>query len=604
MHYVGVDLAWGERNPTGLAVLDDRGHLVHLSAAITDEAIEAAVSPYVAGRCLVAIDAPLVVTNPTGNRPAEAALNGDFAKFDAGAHPANTGRKELSATPRGARLAAKLKLDMDPSSTSRRRAIEVYPHPATVALFRLGRTLKYKQKPGRPLPLLKSELLQLVRLLEALADAPLPLHLGDHEDWRSLVGRVASAERKRDLRPAEDEVDAVVCAYVAMFATLRSGLTTTYGDGASGYIVTPTLPDGHLPAPRGRRPSGSTSAPVPVSDVDPVHAAVQEYAVREPALRVAADTFVAMVTTLLDDAGINYLSVTGRAKSVSSFAGKAARTRDGLLLYPDPLTEITDQLGVRVITYLHSDVAAVADLLSDQLTILDDRDMGQETASQGRFGYASRHLLVALDAGRSAPAAYAQLGELSASVQVRTVLQHAWAEFEHDIRYKGTIPAEHAPDLDRRFTLAAGLLELADREFSAIRDRLQATMTDQRPEADATDPRMSAQDLATFLAGQFTDAGWSRTDHYEWISGLLLELGITSLDELAGLLSSIDAEAIEARMGYRYPPGAVRRLDDALLAVFGTRYLALHGNAHRETLLRTRLEKLRVPTEHADRQPG
>jgi hypothetical protein len=45
-------------------------------------------------------------------------------------------------------------------------------------------------------------------------------------------------------------------------------------------------------------------------------------------------------------------------------------------------------------------------------------------------------------------------------------------------------------------------------------------------------------------------------------------------------------------MEYRYPPGAVRRLDDALLAAFGDRYVALHGNAHREPLLRARLEKL------------
>ena len=48
-------------------------------------------------------------------------------------------------------------------------------------------------------------------------------------------------------------------------------------------------------------------------------------------------------------------------------------------------------------------------------------------------------------------------------------------------------------------------------------------------------------------------------------------------------------------MGYRYPPGAVRRLDDALLAIFGDRYIALHGNAHREALLRARLEKLSSP---------
>jgi len=74
----------------------------------------------------------------------------------------------------------------------------------------------------------------------------------------------------------------------------------------------------------------------------------------------------------------------------------------------------------------------------------------------------------------------------------------------------------------------------------------------------------------------------------------LLELGITSLDELGGLLSSIDVQGIDARMGYRYPAGAVRRLDDALLAVFGSRYLSLHGNAHREAALRARLEKLRA----------
>ena len=138
------------------------------------------------------------------------------------------------------------------------------------------------------------------------------------------------------------------------------------------------------------------------------------------------------------------------------------------------MREITDQIGVRVITYVHSDVQAVADLLDDQVVVHDDRDMGRETASEGRFGYASRHLLIGLDAAREDQPAHELLRGRLAQVQIRTVLQHAWAEFEHDIRYKGTIPDEHVPDFDRRFTLAAGLLELADREFSTIRDRLQA----------------------------------------------------------------------------------------------------------------------------------
>ena len=327
---------------------------------------------------------------------------------------------------------------------------------------------------------------------------------------------------------------------------------------------------------------------------DPVRLTVQTYAAMQPELQKATDRYVALVTTLLDDAGINYLSITGRAKSVASFAAKAARSVDGKPVFADPLTQITDQIGIRVITYLHSDVAAVADLLAVELEVLDDRDMGQETANEGQWGYASRHLLVGQRAGESTEV------PRNAQVQIRTVLQHAWAEFEHAIRYKGTIPEDKAPNLDRRFTLAAGLLELADREFSMIRDELQSTIADRQPESDAGDPRISSQDLATFLAGEYADAGWSRADHYAWVSGLLLELGITSLDELAGFLNSVDGEAINARMGYRYPAGAVRRLDDALLAVFGARYLELHGNAEREPLLRARLEKLRAPAEPAD----
>ena len=216
----------------------------------------------------------------------------------------------------------------------------------------------------------------------------------------------------------------------------------------------------------------------------------------------------------------------------------------------------------------------MADLLRDQVVVHDDRDMGQETAQEGRFGYASRHLLIGLDAAREGHPSYELLRGRIAQVQIRTVLQHAWAEFEHDIRYKGTIPDEHARDFDRRFTLAAGLLELADQEFSTIRDTPARLGGQRRPDDRGVpddDPRIDPRELAAFLAGQYAEAGWSRTDHYAWISGLLLELGITSLDELGEVLRAVDEELIARRMDYRYPPGAVRRLDDALLAAYGRR---------------------------------
>jgi ppGpp synthetase/RelA/SpoT-type nucleotidyltranferase len=314
----------------------------------------------------------------------------------------------------------------------------------------------------------------------------------------------------------------------------------------------------------------------PRSD-DAVRQAVRAYSGRHPDLVRAAHETATLIGTILDEAGINYLTIDGRAKSIASFAEKASRTDADGPLYPDPLHDIGDQLGIRVITYVRDDVEAVAGLLAEQLTVLDDRDLGELTASQGRFGYASRHLQLEVK-GRVV------------QVQLRTVLQHAWAEFEHDIRYKGTVPPEHASEFDRRFTLAAGLLELADQEFSAIRDRLRGAAP---AEAADDDPRIAPSELAAFLAGQYDDAGWSRTDHYAWISGLLLELGITTFDELADVLRATDEGPIRSRMDYRYPPGAVRRLDDVLLAHFGERYVGLHGNAHRSELLTQRLTRMR-----------
>lgn len=569
MYFVGLDLAWGEKNQTGVAVIDSGGRVLHVGVAQDDDDIAAAIEPYVSGDCLVAIDAPLIVKNPTGHRPCERDLNRDFQRFDAGARPAFTERPEFKH-PRGARIAAALGLDLDPSSPSSRRAIEVYPHPATVALFGLDKTLKYKRGTFGDR---QRELLRLMTFIEDLDTATPRLRANRNVGWVELRKRIEAATRPGQLDRDEDPVDALLCAYIALYWYHRPEDVTIYGDYASGYIVTPSLPADRLPRPRTR------TAPVR----EPVlSAAVAEYAARRPDLVAATEQYLKLVTGLLDDAGINYLSITARTKSVESFATKAERRApDGTRMYSDPLVEITDQVGLRVITYLREDVDAVANLLAEEMRLLDDQDMGLQTARQGRWGYASRHLLIGVE-GEQHPA----------SVQVRTVLQHAWAEFEHDVRYKGSIPAEHVSELDRRFTLAAGLLELADREFTEIRERLRLTMSDEdeKPSADA---RIATPVLATYLGHRFADAGWSRTDHYGWISGLLLELGITSLDALTGVLDSVDTDEINRLMDYRFPPGAVRRLDDALLAVFGERYIELDGNAHRIALLQNRIGKLR-----------
>lgn len=576
MHFIGIDLAWGDKQPTGLAVIDEDARLLHVSAVRTDDEIAAALAPY-DGDCLVAIDAPILVTNATGSRPAEQQLSKDFRRYDAATHPSNTQKPEFANGTRAARVAKRLGLDVDPRSGRRRRAIEVYPHPATIVLFGLPSVLRYKAKPGRDLELLRTELARLMTLVAGV--------VATDDRWDQLREQAERATRKVDLRRVEDQVDAVLCAYLAHFCDHHRDQVTRYGDAETGYILTPSL-----------------GAPVVTPRDDVVRGAVRGYAEQHSELVQAGREAVALVQGLLDEAGINYLSVTGRTKSVASFAEKAGRTKAGLPLYDDPLSQITDQLGVRVITYVRDDVDAVADVLAEQVVVHDDRDWGLQTANEGRFGYASRHLMIGLDAARNDQADFAHLRGRTAQVQVRTVLQHAWAEFEHDIRYKGTVPAEHVGEFDRRFTLAAGLLELADREFSEIRERLRGAAPEVSEAAD-DDPRLDPRELAAFLAGQYSQASWSRTDHYSWIAGLLLELGITSFVELAEVLSEADEAAIAAAMDYRNPPGAVRRLDDALLWVFGERYVTLRQNAHRTALLRHRLERLADGPERAGRAP-
>ncbi|MYM18515.1 GTP pyrophosphokinase [Brevibacterium sp. 5221] len=321
--------------------------------------------------------------------------------------------------------------------------------------------------------------------------------------------------------------------------------------------------------------------------------ATARYAERFPAMKRHAAEFVDALTAVIDDAGINYLSVTGRAKSPESFADKVRRrTAEFGHTDFDPAVEVTDQVGARIITYVHSDIPPVAQLLADNFTVLEDRDMGRETAREGRFGYASRHMLISDD-----PQATGFDARHCASVQIRTVLQHAWAEFEHDARYKGTVPEEHAAELDRRFTLAAGLIELADREFSIIRDTLQSGLrhadfdSDGARDASHIDPR----ELASFLAGWYESAGFSRSEHYLAQVRLLTELDITSIPQLRDELQQVDTERILRAMGYRHPPGAIRRLDDDLLALFRERYADLPGNAERRDALRRRMQRLGSP---------
>jgi predicted RNase H-like nuclease len=239
---VGADLAWGHRGGSGLAVLDEAGSLLALGRVRTDDEIDDWIRHEAPGPCLVAIDAPLVVRNPTGRRECERLVARHFGRTGAVCHPTNLANPRFADGGRGWALTRRLGLDLSGDAGAARRAVEVYPHAALVELFELPTVLRYKAKPGRDRESLRSETLRLADLVESLAAAAVPARVAEHPGWRSTRAEVAATPTKARLAALQDVLDAVVCAYVALLHHRAPHRTRALGTAADGLLVTPVRP--------------------------------------------------------------------------------------------------------------------------------------------------------------------------------------------------------------------------------------------------------------------------------------------------------------------------------------------------------------------------
>lgn len=194
---------------------------------------------------------------------------------------------------------------------------------------------------------------------------------------------------------------------------------------------------------------------------------LDEYESYKESLAALNVALTEQVSDALARAEINIHSFSGRIKKETSLRNKISR--------PDrnysSLGEVTDLLGFRIITYSEDQIEEVAKLIEENFDVdLQDSINKLRSDDHQRFGYRSLHYVCHLPRPLEAKAP-ASLGKFRFEIQIRTILQHAWAEIEHDIGYKATeaIPGP----LRRRFSQVAGLLEIADREFVAIRSEVQ-----------------------------------------------------------------------------------------------------------------------------------
>ena len=194
---------------------------------------------------------------------------------------------------------------------------------------------------------------------------------------------------------------------------------------------------------------------------------LEEYCNKQPLFEELQRVVMEKLGTLVQQSGIEVNSMESRIKAEESLVGKLRRKGHKY----SSLLDITDIFGARIITFYNEDVDRIASMAEVLFEIdwgnsVDKRRMHQFDS----FGYNSLHYICRIPKSLYFNPEMPEINEVRFELQMRTALQHVWSAIQHDIGYKSEIetPLEYHRNLSR----LAGMLELADNEFSRIRNAI------------------------------------------------------------------------------------------------------------------------------------
>lgn len=244
--------------------------------------------------------------------------------------------------------------------------------------------------------------------------------------------------------------------------------------------------------------------------------------------------------------GIDYLSVTHRTKTKEGVYEKIIRKS-----YKDPFNDLMDFSGVRVILYFESDIEKVSSIIESLFNIDTKNSINNEQRlSSNKIGYRSIHYVCDIGDKRKDLAEYEIISNLRCEIQVRTMLQHAWAELTHDRNYKlnGKLPLE----IERKINLYSGMLEIADIGFSEIISTVSdyRTLLNSKDITNSTTQTIDSISLIEFVKQVVKEIGLDveepKVKSEAFMNELLCEIefmGITTFAELKSLIPDNYAKA-------------------------------------------------------------
>ncbi|MBP5663078.1 MAG: hypothetical protein J6X16_02255 [Bacteroidales bacterium] len=186
-----------------------------------------------------------------------------------------------------------------------------------------------------------------------------------------------------------------------------------------------------------------------------------------PVFEKMAEVIPERLKDFFEEAGIIVAAVEHRVKTESSLTGKLQLKGEKY----QSIYDITDVVGIRVISFYNDDVDKVASVLERLFEIDWENSIDKRKAHEiDSFGYLSLHYICRIPESAYSVPGHPELNKIRFEVQMRTVLQHAWANMNHDTGYKSGVEIPNV--YKRNLSRLAGMLELVDDEFSRIRQEL------------------------------------------------------------------------------------------------------------------------------------